>query len=282
MGPIMTIADRFGDMERRILGICLVLAVAVIGTAGHSFAQSGTEVEALRTEIEALKAGQAAMRKDLSEIKQILLRATSGSANRGRAQAAFKPLDLTIAGSPTLGKPEAAVVLVEFTDYQCPFCRRHSAQTKPRLIKDYVETGKLKYVLREFPLAQIHPQAPKASEAALCAGDQGKYWDINQVLFANQRKLAVPELKTYAKDLGLDMARFDECLDGAKYAKRVARDLADGANAGVRGTPSFFLGVSDPNDPDKFRATRMLSGAQPYGAFKQAIDQLIAESEKRS
>ncbi len=255
-------------------------AAMVLSGAPAALAQSGDDIQALRAEIAALKAGQAAMRKDLAEIKQILLRATGGA--RGRPEAAFKPLDLTIAGSPSLGKPDAAVVLVEFTDYQCPFCRRHSAQTKPRLIKDYVETGKLKYVLREFPLATIHPQATKAAEAALCAGDQGKYWEISSIFFANQRKLSLPELKTYAKDLELDTARFNGCLDGAKYAEQVARDLKDGANGGVRGTPSFFLGVSDPNDPGKFRATRMLRGAQPYGAFKQAIDQLIAESEKRS
>jgi protein-disulfide isomerase len=279
MGLKWLTAGHFVGAERRLVGICLVAAAVTFSTVGSGLAQSGKEVEALRAEIQALKAGQAAMRKDLAEIKQILVRATSG---RSRSEPEFKPQDITISEAPFLGQPNAAVVLVEFTDYQCPFCRRHTARTKPRLIKEYVETGMLKYVLREFPLAQIHPQAPKASEAALCAGDQGKYWEINEVLFANQRKLSIAELKTYADDLGLDMARFNECLDGAKYTERVAADLKDGANAGVRGTPSFFLGVSDPDDPGKFRATRMLRGAQPYAAFKQAIDQLIAESEKRS
>ncbi len=194
----------------------------------------------------------------------------------------FKPQDLTIVDAPYLGQPDAVVTLIEFTDYQCPFCRRHNTQTKPQLIKDYVETGKLKYVLREFPLAQIHPQATKAAEAALCAGDQDKYWDMNALFFANQRKLKPTDLLAYAGDLGLDMARFSACLDDGKHAKRVQSDLQAGIKAGVRGTPSFFLGLTDPSDSTKIKATKVLRGAQPYSVFKQAIDQLIAESEKRS
>ena len=164
-----------------------------------TLAQSDGELQALQAEVRVLRAGQAAMQKQLAEIKQLLSRAA-----RGRTETAFQPQQITVADAPYLGRPDAAVTLVEFTDYQCPFCRRHSAQTKPRLIKDYVATGKLRYVLREFPLARIHPQATKAAEAALCAGDQDKYWDLNAVFFANQRKLKPTDLLAYAdNDLGL-------------------------------------------------------------------------------
>ena len=256
-----------------LAGVLALAALMLVG-APAALAQSADEIQALKAEIQALKAGQEAIQKQLSDIQKILTRAT-----RGRAETPFKPLDLTVADSPYLGLPDATVTLVEFTDYQCPFCRRHGARTKPQLVKEYVETGKVKYVVREFPLAQIHPQATKAAEAALCAGDQGKYWDMNNVFFANQRKLKVADLKAHAEGLGLDVARFNECLDGKKYAKRVQSDLQAGIKAGVRGTPSFFLGLTDPADQTKFKATKMLRGAQPYSAFKQAIDQLIAQSE---
>ncbi len=174
------------------------------------------------------------------------------------------------------------MTLVEFTDYQCPFCRRHSAQTKPQLVKDYVDTGKLRYVLREFPLAQIHPLATTAAEAALCAGDQGQYWAMNELFFADQRKLAPEDLKAHAEGLGLDVAGFSECLDGGKYAQRIQQDLADGIKAGVRGTPTFFLGLTDPTDATKIRVTKTIRGTQPYALFKQAIDELVAEAAKGS
>ena len=259
-----------------VTGVLVAAALAIMA-APRALAQSDGELQALQAEVRVLRAGQAAMQKQLAEIKQLLNRAA-----RGRTETAFQPQQITVADAPYLGRPDAAVTLVEFTDYQCPFCRRHSAQTKPRLIKDYVATGKLRYVLREFPLARIHPQATKAAEAALCAGDQDKYWDLNAVFFANQRKLKPTNLLAYAEGLGLDMTRFGECLDDGKYAKRVQADLAAGAKAGVRGTPTFFLGLTDPADPGKFKASQVLRGAQPYTAFKQAIDQLLAQSDKSS
>jgi protein-disulfide isomerase len=265
------------DSARRLLIVGAALAAISLAAAPAALAQSGDDIDALRAEIEALKAGQAAMQKELGEIKEILVRAT-----RGRTQQAFQPQDVAIADAPYLGQTDATVTLVEFTDYQCPFCRRHAAQTKPQLVKDYVETGKLKYVLREFPIASIHPQATKAAEAALCAGDQGRYWDINEVFFANQRQLGIDDIKAHAEGLGLELASFSECLDGGKYAQQVQNDLQDGTKAGVRGTPTFFLGLTDPEDQTKIRATSVLRGAQPYSAFKQAIDELIAKPAKGS
>ncbi len=261
-------------------GILGLAALAAVGAA-PALAQSGDELGALKSEIQALKAGQAAIQKELSAIKEILVRATRGQS-QARARTKFEPQDLGIAGAATLGAADAPVTLVEFTDYQCPFCRRHSAQTKPRLLKDYVETGKLKYVMREFPLAQIHPQAIKAAEAALCAGDQGRYFAMNEAFFANQRKLAPEDLKAHAEGLGLDVASFEACLDGGKYAQRVQKDLADGIKAGVRGTQTFFLGLTDPADATKIRATKVLRGAQPYALFKQAIDELVSGAARDS
>lgn len=131
---------------------------------------------------------------------------------------------------------------------------------------------------RDFPLESIHPQAFKAAEAAHCAGDQGKYWEMYERLFANQRALGPSDLPGHAGALGLDLAAFQGCLDGGKHAARVRRGLDDGQKAGVRGTPTFFLGVVDGGDA-KVRVLRVIRGAQPFAAFKAAIDAALADQK---
>ena len=125
--------------------------------------------------------------------------------------------------------------------------------------------------MRDFPLEAIHPQAFKAAEATHCAGDQGKYWEMHDRLFEHQKALEPTDLVTHAQALGLDVGKFSQCLDTSTHAGRVRRDLGDGQQAGVTGTPSFFLGVVEPDDA-KMRVVRILRGALPYGAFKAAID----------
>jgi protein-disulfide isomerase len=142
------------------------------------------------------------------------------------------------------------------------------------LEKDYVKSGRLRYAVRDFPLEAIHPQAFKAAEAARCAGDQGKYWEMHVLLFQNQRALAVADLAKHAATLGLDGAKFQACLDSATHAEGVRRDLAEGAKAGIRGTPTFFLGLIE--NGDRVRVTRVIRGAQPAAVFKAAIDEALA------
>lgn len=192
-----------------------------------------------------------------------------------------KPRVLSIAGAPYLGKRDAPLTLVEFSDYQCPYCSRHATQTMPQIVQTYVETGKLKYVQREFPLAKLHPSAPKAAEAALCAGDQGKYWDMHDQLYKNQHQLDRDDLATHAETIGLDMAGFATCLDGNKYTQRVQSDIEDGAKAGVKATPSFFLGLTDTDDPNQIKDIIYYQGAHPYKVFQSAIDQLLARLSKK-
>lgn len=236
-------------------------------------AQSSEEINALKQEIQALRQGQAAIRRELSEIKAILERATGGT----RQQQAFQPTDITVADAPFLGQADAPVTLVEFTDYQCPFCKRHANGVMKQLLKDYVETGKVRYVLREFPIASLHPQAAKGSEAALCAADQGRYWEMHDLLFANPRLMAPDDLKKHGETLGLDTAAFSACLDEGKYAQRVQASVQEGVKAGVRGTPSFFVGKTDGATPGRIKATKLIRGAQGFEVFKQNIDELIKQ-----
>ena len=129
--------------------------------------------------------------------------------------------------------------------------------------------------MRDFPLESIHPQAFKAAEAAGCASEYGKYWEMHERLFANQRALGVKELPEHAQALGLDAAKFKQCMESGKYAQRVRKDQADGQRIGITGTPSFFLGVTEPGSTT-VTAVRTLKGAQAYPAFKAAIDDLLS------
>jgi len=170
--------------------------------------------------------------------------------------------NVTVAASnPSVGSASAPITLVEFSDYQCPYCGRVEPTLK-RLRAAYGD--KIRFVWKDFPLTQIHPQAFKASEAAHCAGDQGKYWDLHDVLFSKQSELQLDDLKRHALTLGLKTDDFNQCLDSGKYAERVRDGVAEGGQLGVNSTPTVFING------------RRFSGAQPYEVFAKAIDEELA------
>jgi protein-disulfide isomerase len=173
-----------------------------------------------------------------------------------------------------LGRADAPVTLVEFSDYQCPFCQRFFATAFPVIKREYVDTGKVRYVFRDFPLEQLHPQARKAAEAAHCAGEQGKYWQMHEVLFRHHRALAAPQLAEHAQAAGVDTTKLDECLASGRYAAQVTRGLTDGAAIGVKGTPTFVVGKTTTGDLVQGTAIR---GAQPLETFRRIIDQTLSE-----
>ncbi len=177
-------------------------------------------------------------------------------------------VDVNISGSPSQGNKNAKVVLVEFTDYQCPFCKRHFDQTYPQLKKDYIDTGKILSVVKEFPLNNIHPEAQKAAEAARCVRDQlgdAGYFRMHDKLFTGQSELGTASYSKWAKELGANGPKFDECLKSGKFAQTVQDDLDYGQTLGVSGTPAFFVNG------------RSISGAQPYSVFQQVIDAELAK-----
>jgi protein-disulfide isomerase len=173
----------------------------------------------------------------------------------------LKPPRVEVAAEgPSRGAANAPVTIVEFSDYECPYCSR-AEEVVNRVLKDY--DGKVRLVYRDFPLP-IHPQAQKASEAAHCAGDQGKYWEMHEKLFANQQALQPDALKGYAKDLKLDEPKFAKCLDSGEKAKEIETGKKAGEKLGVTGTPAFFINGLQ------------LTGAQPYEEFKSLIDGELA------
>jgi protein-disulfide isomerase len=183
------------------------------------------------------------------------------------AQPSQEVVDVPITDAYSIGDADAPVTIVEFTDYQCPYCGRHYEQTYPQLLSDYVEAGLVRYVFKDFPLTSIHPQALEAAEAARCAGEQDAYLGMHDILFDRQSEWGVAEAATlfvgYAGELGLDTEAFATCLNDGRYEGAIRADLDDGIRLGITGTPGFFING------------RFLSGAQPYAVFQQAIDQML-------
>jgi protein-disulfide isomerase len=250
----------------------LIPAVAIVFAATTVHAQaaldSTSEVAAMRADLEHIKADQEIVKSQLAQILRIL--------NQRPAKArvtATGPVRAGVADAPSLGRADAPVTIVEFSDYQCPFCHKFYSTTLVALKKDYIDAGKVRYVFRDFPLEQLHSHARKAAEAAHCAGEQGKYWQMHDALFQNQSALDLPQLADQARSLGLDGPTFDQCLSSGRNAARVNRGLADGAAAGVEGTPGFVIGRTKTGDIVDGTPIR---GAQPLDTFRQIIEQLLA------
>ena len=244
-------------------GVVVFCAALVAVVSAH---QSTSEIEALRKDVEALKARQQALENQLAQLIAAL--------TQGRDQQ--QEVTVNLKGAPSLGKGDARVTMVEFSDFQCPFCGRHFAQTMPQIQKEYIDTGKVRYVFRDFPIESLHPQAPKAHEAANCAGDQNKYWEMWQRLFSHQRQLAHDDLIADAAALGLDKAKFTQCLDSGKYTQEVQSSVNEAMRLGANGTPTIFFGVTEPGS-DTLKAVRVIRGAHPYDRFKETIDSLLAK-----
>lgn len=224
----------------------------VIG--GHVI-QDGVDAEKLDTIIDAML-----QEKETGSLPDTVVTVTPSPT----PDTDFEPESVSVMGSP-----DAPVTIVEFTDFQCPFCRRYDQETLSQIKDNYVESGKVRYVLKHFPLTQIHPQAVSAAIAVECAGEQGKFWEMHDKLFEEQQQWsgkddAASVFKGFAKDLGLDEKDFDACVTEERYKDKVMANQKEGVAAGVRGTPAFFING------------QFVSGAQPYEVFQQIIEQALS------
>jgi len=227
--------------------------------------------EMLQSQIQELKQGQKSIEKELGELKDLMLRLVSPGTG--------SPQNLTIdiTDRPIKGANDAKLVLVGFSDYQCPFCARFAKETLPKIDQEFISTGKLKYVIRDLPIESIHRHALTAAEAVNCAGEQGKYWQAHDWVFDNQSRFETDE--NFVKGLiavGLNQRVFEECVAGGKYAAKIRRDIQDAQRAGVQGTPTFFIGLQD-NDAANVQVIRTIIGAQPYTHFKEALEEAFKQ-----
>lgn len=218
-----------------------------------------------------------------------ILYSSSGSSNGGTGAAIAQQPGSAAAGrqlgnqskvstddDPVLGDKNAPLTLVEFSDYECPFCKRSFDQLIPELKKNYIDIGKLKLVYRDFPLS-FHANAHKEAEAAECARSQSDdvaYFNFHDQIFirttSNGTGLALSQLPVIAKDLGLNVSQFQQCLDSGKFKDEVDKDIADGSAAGVSGTPAWFIGQSSKGGTTD---GTLVIGAQPFSTFKVIIDE---------
>jgi len=252
-------------MTSKILRFTAAVAVAATLCGGAQMAQA-----------EGITSDQA--QQILDELKAIRknLEARPVQAAPAPAQPAPAADDKVSMASPvggfSVGKDDAPLMLVEYTDYQCPFCQRFHTDSYAQIKSNYIDTGKVKFVSRDFPLG-FHENAMRGAVAARCAAEQGKYWELRHTMIINASQLQPDKIEGYAANVSMDVNKFKTCVAADKFKASIDKDIAEGTAAGINGTPSFVLGrVKD----GKLQGVRMV-GAMPYSQFDAKIKEMLAQ-----
>jgi protein-disulfide isomerase len=219
-----------------------------------------------------------AILNELKAIHQLLVvqgpaRAAATPAAPAAASAAGDKVHMKLAADwHWMGRDDAPVTIVEFTDYQCPFCRKFHSETFAQLKKNYIDTGKVRFASRDLPLS-IHPHAQKAAEAARCAGEQNKFWELRDTMITNAADLSPDAIIKYAQTNALDIPSFKACTEAEKYKAEIQKDSADAGTLGISGTPSFVIGKTAT---DAMEGDRVV-GALPVSAFENEIQKYMTK-----
>jgi protein-disulfide isomerase len=206
--------------------------------------------------------------QELRQIRQLIEKGSRPGSPTAVLEAGGK-VRMRLENETWLGKPDAPLTLVEFTDYQCSFCQRFHLETFPAIRKKYIDTGQLRFVSRDLPL-DFHSSAARAAEAARCAGDQGQFWTMRDRLVASPGRLSPGDITGYARDLKLNLEAFQSCLSTSKYRQAVENDVAQALSINIQGTPAFILGKSTPEGVEGV----VLMGALPLEAFEAKLAEL--------
>lgn len=241
---------------------------------GFLLALSLTVFAVLPTQAEGMTKEQGdAILKELKSIRALLQKGPN-QARQPVAPPAPARVKVSITEGVADGSEKAPLVLVEFTDYQCPFCKRFYDATFFELKKKYIDTGKLRFVSRNLPLP-FHKNAESAALAAACADDQGKYWQMRKSIFADSQLLQVENLTTYAKENGLDVGQFETCMTEKIHLKKIQKDIEDAHAIGITGTPSFVLATSGGDIVEGEK----IVGALPLATFEAKIEALLKQGK---
>ncbi len=262
--------------------VFVVLILSMFGTVLPIFSEDAKKPESpspprsLQEQIDELKEGQQRLLKEVEEIKQLLQQRSS------RTDFAAQPTvpavsSVNVRGEPFRGDPGAKVAIMEFSDFDCSFCAKYAREVFPRLDQDYVKPGKIRYFFRDLP-GPGETNALVKARAARCAGDQAKFWEMHDLLFAVQGTPA-GDLAPLAQTLGLDIEEFNECLSTEKYAQNIQRSVAGAKRMGIFGTPAFLIGTLT-EDRDFLRVTKVLVGTQTYEGLKPLLDDLLTTEAK--
>lgn len=226
----------------------LVPALCLVATTGFWW-ETRTELTAMRTQ-----------QRELLDV----LDAVRGSTT------------IDISDDPALGSDDALVTLIEFSDYECPFCIRHFTQTMGEIDEKFIRTGRIQYVFRDFPIAQLHPAAIGAHRATRCAAEQGRFWEMHTKMFSPAGTHTVEALEAHATAAGVSLAPYRECVTSDRSAAAVQASIETAVQLGANGTPAFFVGIRDPQT-NRVRIVQGLSGAQPFAEFDKVIAAVEAQ-----
>jgi protein-disulfide isomerase len=260
-------------------GLTIFLAAASLG--GTLQAEDRPEPPpslSIQQQLDELKAGQERLLKELEEIRALLQERQEKLAVASALPPPAKVITLNLQGEPYRGQSTATVAVVEYSDFGCPFCAKYVRETYPLIDKEYVQPGKVRYFFRDLP-APEHTNALAAACAARCAGEQGKFWEMHDLLFAAQPGFAPGDLASYAEGLGLDAKQFSQCLASSKYEQIIRKVIGSAERMGLYGTPVFLIGTI-AGEGTIFRATKVLVGGSELDALRSALDEALAAPRK--
>jgi len=237
---------------------------------GFQFVVFGQEtIPDQKKETDELSTEQKALRKDMETIKRLMLK----SQKSARPKINVRDVEFELGNNPVKGSNSARLVIVEFSDYSCHYCARHAKETYPEIYKNYINTGKLRYVIIDNPLPS-HDMAKKAAEAAHCANEQEKFWEMHDEMMLDQESLN--ELTTIASFIDLDIQKFKSCLDTKKYTNKVNANISLASKLKIPSVPGFIIALSELDNPQKVKGISYIRGAKPFAHFKQEIDRAMA------
>ena len=247
---------------------------AINQDAAQAILRELREIRHVLEKIEQQGLAQPAQRPDTPKTASVTIDKENPVLGAADAPDTPKTASVSISKDNTmLGAAEAPVTVVEFTDYQCPFCKRFIQSTFPQLKRDFIDTGKVRWIVRDLPLG-FHPNANKAAQAAHCAGDQGKFWEMRDTLFRNNTKLGIEQLSAYAREIGLDGDAFDACLASDRHQGQIAQDSQEANRIRITGTPSFVIGRTDGDTV----SGQLVIGAQAPAVFTAAIQRVLDQA----
>lgn len=245
----------------------------VAAAAEPSVSTQARELANLKDEVQSMKAQQQQILDSLDELKKLM------KTNNG-PPAIKVPETMSVAGEPFRGETGATLAIIEYADFECPFCRRFEHDTYPQIRDAYIDTGKVKYFFRDLPLP-FHQHSMPDARAARCAAEQGKLWEMHDSLFSDPAALNEGDIDTRATKLGIDTTKLDACVASARFADVIQHSMSEASGMQISGTPTFVIGTLGP-DGQLVNVKKTVVGAYPFDAFKSVIEPLLASSPPRS
>ena len=244
-----------------------ILALTLLATVSAAASQPDKdELAKLKDQVAQLNAQQQQILASLDELKKMM---------KPPGPPALKPPPtMSVAGELYKGEPAAKVAIIEYADFQCPFCRRFESQVYPNIRDSYIRTGKLKYFHRDMPLV-FHQGAMPAARAVHCASEQGKFWEMHDSLLGDAASLTPADIDDRAGKLGINVSALDKCISSDRFADIIQRGITEASTMQISGTPTFIFGMLDA-DGNVMSVKKTVVGASPFEAFKAAIDPLLA------